>query len=129
MFMPAIEDAAALVPWAAANEAALLDEKTSQVVLRALGGPVPDDCAVGVPLLRFATDGVPAMPLLEAMLEDLLPRHDSRSCDRCGNDTRSINDRLWIPAGASVVVVAFCWSCKACVFDNGNHPPSSLVWS
>ncbi|WP_193608270.1 hypothetical protein [Nocardioides lijunqiniae] len=127
MFMSAMEDAAALVPWAEANEAALLDEKTSQVMLRALGGPVPPDLAVGVPLLRFATDGVPAMPLLEATLEDPLPRHDSQSCDRCGNSTRSINDRLWIPAGASVVVVALCWSCKACVFDNA-CAPSSLAW-
>ncbi|MCW2738883.1 hypothetical protein [Nocardioides sp.] len=128
MFMSAIEDAAALVPWAEANQVAMLDEKTSMVVLHALGGPVPEDCAVGVPLLRFATEGVPAMPLLDAMLEDPLPRHDSQSCDRCGNDKRSINDRLWIPAGASVVVVALCWSCKACVFERPGKR-SSLVWS
>jgi hypothetical protein len=132
MNMSAMEDAAALVPWAEANEVALLDEKTSMVVLRALGGPVPDDCAVGVPLLRFATEGVPAMPLLEAMLEDPLPRHDSQSCDRCGNDNRSITDRLWIPAGASVVVVALCWSCKLHAYDRPVSRPgvrSSLVWS
>ena len=128
MHMSAMDDAAALVQWAEANEVALLDEKTSMVVLHALGGPVPDDCAVGVPLLRFATEDVPAMPLLEAMLEDPLPRHDSQSCDRCGNSTRSINDRLWIPAGASIVVVALCWSCRACVFENACEP-STLVWS
>lgn len=128
MHISAMEDATALVPWAEANEAALLDEKVSLAVLRTLSGPVPDDCAVGVPLLRFATEGVPAMPLLEAMLEEPLPRHDSQSCDRCGNDTRSINDRLWIPSGASVVVVALCWSCKACVFENGMQP-STFVWS
>lgn len=128
MHMSAMEDAAALVPWAEANEAALADEKTSQVVLRALGQPLPPELAMGVPLLRFAAENVPPMPLLEAMLEDPLPRHDSQSCDRCGNTSRSVTDRLWIPAGASVVVVALCWSCKACAFDNA-CAPSSLVWS
>lgn len=132
MHMSAMEDAEALVPWCAPNEAALADEKTSEAVLRALGGPVPDDCAVGVPLLRFATEGVPAMPLLEAVLEDPLPRHDSQSCDRCGNDKRSINDRLWIPSGASVVVFALCWSCRVLAYDRPVKRPgvvSSLVWS
>lgn len=128
MFMSAMEDAAALVPWADGNEAALLDPRTEQAVLRALGEPVPHDLAMDVPLLRFATPGVPAMPLLEAVLEDPLPRHDSQSCDRCGDDRLSVNDRLWIPCGSSVVVVALCWSCKARVFDNA-VAPSSLAWS
>ncbi|WP_205474448.1 hypothetical protein [Nocardioides sp. SYSU D00038] len=129
--MSAMEDAAALVPWAEGNEIALLDEKTDEAVRRAFGGPVPDDCAVGVPLLRFATEGVMAMPLLEAMLEDPLPRHDSQSCDRCGTTKRQVTDRLWIPAGASVVVVALCWSCKLHAYDRPVSRPrvrSSLVW-
>lgn len=126
MHMSAIEDAATLVPWAEPNEVALNDEKTSEAVLRALSGPLPAECAMGVPLLRFATEDVPAMPLLEALLEDPLPRHDSRSCDRCGESELSVNDRLWIPSGASVVVVAMCWSCRARVFGVSNN---SLVWS
>lgn len=129
MNMSAIEDAAALVPWAKPNwAAAAVDERVSAAVLRALGGPVPPELAMGVPLLRFAAEGVPAMPLLEAVLEDPLPRHNSRTCDRCGNSGRTITDRLWIPSGASVVVVAMCWSCKACAFDRPGHG-SSLVWS
>lgn len=131
MHMSAMEDAAAMVPWAEPNEAALADERTSEVVRLALGGPVPDDLAMGVPLLRFATKGVPAMPLLEALLEDPLPRHGSLSCDRCGNDKRSIPYRLWIPSGASVVVVALCWSCKLHAYDrpvSAPDVPSSLVW-
>jgi hypothetical protein len=132
MHMSAMEDAAALVPWAEPNEAALADERTSEVVLRALGGPVPPELAMGVPLLRFATEGVPPMPLMEAIKEDPLPRHDSLSCDRCGNQKRTITDRLWIPSGASVVVVALCWSCKLHAYDRPVSRPgvrSSLVWS
>lgn len=132
MHMSAVEDAAALVPWAEPNADALCDEKTSMVVFHALGQPVPHELAMGVPLLRFATEGVPAMPLVEAVMQDPLPRHDSQSCDRCGNAERSITDRLWIPSGASVVVVALCWSCKLHAYDRPVSRPgvrSSLVWS
>jgi hypothetical protein len=127
-----MEDAEALVPWCAPNEAALADERTSEAVLRALGQPVPPELAMGVPLLLFAAEGVPPMPLVEAISQDPLPRHDSQSCDRCGNDKRSITDRLWIPAGASIVVVALCWSCKLHAYDRPVSRPgvvSSLVWS
>ena len=132
MHMSAMEDAAALAPWAEPNEAALADDQTSMVVLRALGQPVPADLAVGVPLLLFADETHPPMPLLEAVLEDPLPRPESRSCDRCANSTRTITDRLWIPSGASVVVLALCWSCKLHAYDRPVSRPgvrSSLVWS
>lgn len=127
MIMSAIEDAAALVPWAAPNDAApAVDEAISAAVRRALDGPVPSELAFGTPLLRFADPDVPTQPLLEAVLEDPLPRHDSQTCDRCGSDRLSVTDRLWIPAGASVVVVAMCWKCSR-VLDRPYGP--SLVWS
>jgi hypothetical protein len=72
---------------------------------------LPAECAVGVPLLRFAAEGVPAMPLLQAMLEEPLALARLQTCDRCGTTERSITDRLLIPSGASVVV-ALCWQCK-----------------
>lgn len=129
MNMSAIDDAADLVPWAAPNEFAVaVDPKTDDAVRRALHEPIPAEYAADVPLLRFATPGVPPMALLDALLEDPLPRHDSQSCDRCGNSKRSITERLWIPAGRSVVVVAMCWSCKACAFES-HGKPSSFVWS
>ncbi|WP_156718057.1 hypothetical protein [Nocardioides sp. Leaf307] len=126
-----MEDAAALVPWAEPNEAALADDETSQAVLNALGQRVPRELAVGVPLLLFADESHPPMPLLEAVMQDPLPRHDSQTCDRCGNTKRQVTDRLWIPAGASVVVLALCWSCKLHAYDRPVSRPgvrSSLVW-
>ena len=128
MNMSAMEDAAALCPWAEPNEFAINIRGVDEAVRRALSEPVPPELAMGVPLLRFATEGVPPMPLLEAMLEDPLPRHGSQSCDRCGNSTRSITERLWIPSGASVVVLALCWSCRVCAFDS-HGKPSTFVWS
>lgn len=132
MFMSAIEDAAALVPWAEPNADALSDPQTDEAVRRAFGEPVPHELAMDVPLLRFASPNVPPLPLLEAVLEDPLPRHDSQSCDRCGDDKRSITDRLWIPCGASVVVLAVCWACRLHAYDRPvSRPdaPSSLVWT
>jgi len=93
-------------------------------VLRALSGPVPPELAFGVPLLRFADTDVPALPLIQAVINDV--RHAAHTCDRCGNSERSITDRLLVPAGASVVAVHMCWLCKAS-FDR-TLMRGSLVW-
>lgn len=120
--------AAELVPWAQPNEAAVaVDELVSEAVRRAFAEPIEPEY-VDAPLLRFATPGVPTMPLMEAVVQDPLPRHDSHTCDRCGDTKRSVTDRLWIPQGQSVVVVAMCWKCRACAFEHA-VAPSSLVWS
>jgi hypothetical protein len=102
----ATEDAVALVPWAAPNADALQEEWLEAAVLHAIGGPVPDDFAVGVPLLRFA-NGAPAMPLLDAVLNPPIPRRQggrSHRCDVFGTTMREPNT-LWVPCGASVVQV------------------------
>lgn len=124
MNMAAIEDAERLVPWTEPNAAALVDERLEAAVLRALTGPVPAEL-VGSPLLRFANTDLPAVPLLDAVLDP--PKHDHLRCDRCNRTRLSILDRLWVPSGASVVEVAVCWLCHA-EFDNTLWS-SSLVWS
>lgn len=118
----AIRDGGELMKWAEQNTIALEDDRIEAAVLRALGGPVPDEYAVGVPLLRFPSTDVPDVPLLDAIIND--KRHNCASCDRCGR--RAVRtSRLLIPSGASVVAVHCCPHCRGVlqdVFDCG------LVW-
>lgn len=95
-----------LVPWTAPNADALQDERLEAAVLRGLAGPVPQELAVGVPLLRFA-NGAPAMSLLAAILNPPVPRGNGRTrhvCDVFGTPMVEPNT-LWVPCGASVVQV------------------------
>lgn len=121
----AMRDGAALVAWAEPNTAALLDSRMEAAVLRGLAGSVPPELAFAVPLLRYANTDLPAMPIIEALMDDV--RHDHHVCDRCGNTELSVTDRLWVPCGAAVVEVAVCWRCKA-EFDR-TLQRSSLVWT
>lgn len=114
-----------LVAWAEPNNAALGDECTEAAVLRALGGPVPDDLALGVPLLRFADTTVEAIPLIQAVIYNV--RHTPTVCDRCGDTERSILDRLLMPCGASVVALHCCWRCRL-TLDMPHRGGSTLVW-
>jgi hypothetical protein len=122
----AMRDGEQLVAWAEPNSAACEDPREGQAVLRALGGDVPPELAIGVPLLRFADTDVPAVPLVQAVINDT--RHSPTVCDLCGKTAkqRSILDRLLVPAGASVVAVHACWACKATF--NCAVRYSSLVW-
>lgn len=121
----AIRDGEELVPWAEPNAFAVEDERVAEAVLRALGGPVPPELAIGVPLLRFADTDVPALPLIQAVISDV--RHKPTICDLCANTERSIFDRLLVPAGASVVAVHICWRCKL-DYDRPLRRMSTLVW-
>jgi hypothetical protein len=104
-FGAAMQDAADLLPWIEPNAHALEWEPMDEVVRRALDGPVPDDYAMGVPLLRYA-NGDPARPLLTAMTDPRIPRASRRwlSCDILGTKMREPRT-LWVPCGASVVQV------------------------
>ena len=122
----AVRDGAELMPWTAPNVAALEDERLEAAVVRALAGPVAPELAFGVPLLRFANTGLPAQPLIQAVMNP--PRHGHHACDRCSDTERSVLDRLWVPAGASVVEVAVCWRCRLNL-DMPHRERSTLVWS
>ena len=124
-FIAAASDGDDLVAWAEPNTAALDDEHCDAAVRRALSGPVPDDLAFGVPLLRFADTAVPALPLIQAVIMDT--RHTPTVCDRCGNTERSVFDRLLVPCGASVVALHVCWRCQVNL-EMPHRGGSSLVW-
>lgn len=111
----AIRDGGELVKWAAPNEIAVEDERIDALVQQALrGGPVPDDYAIGVPLLCFANRDVPDVPLVDAIVDD--KRHNARTCDRC--DSHAVRTaRLLVPAGASVVAVHCCSHCRGVLQD------------
>lgn len=122
MTMAAIEDVQRLAPWAQGNRDAIADERVEGAVLRGLGGPVAPDLAVGTPLLRYANTDLPALPLIEALIENV--RHDHRACDRCNTHRLSVLDSLWVLCGASVVEVAVCWHCRIELDPYRNR----LVW-
>lgn len=102
MHMNTTDDAEALAPWVAQNEAALNWPPLEEAVLRALGAPVPEDYVEGVPLLRFANVDVPARPLLAALADRPIPRGKS-VCDITGTPMREPNT-LWVPCGPRSVV-------------------------
>jgi len=99
--MSAIEDAERLTAWTEPNAYAMQDERVEAAVLRALAGPVPPELAADVPLLRFA-NGLPAIPLVDAVLNPPIPRRSPFICDVTGSRATEPNT-LWIPAGRSVV--------------------------
>jgi hypothetical protein len=103
--MTTFQDADTLVPWAAPNNAALAWEPLEEAVLRALGGPIPDEYREDpdLPLLRFANLDVPARPLVTAITDPPIPRGRS-VCDITGTLMREPNT-LWVPCGRSVVQV------------------------
>lgn len=117
-----------LVAWSEPNTAALADERTEAAVLRALGGPTPEDLAYGVPLLRFADHSIPAIPLVQAVIMDV--RHSPTTCDRCDvNERWRTFTRLLVPCGASVVALHICEVCKSHLDQPWvGAAPSSLVW-
>jgi hypothetical protein len=110
----AIRDGGELVRWAEPNTIALEDERIDALVQRALRSSVPPECAVGVPLLRFANSAVPDVPLLDAIVDDR--RHNSPVCDRCNTRVHK-TDRLLVPAGASVVAIHCCSLCRGILQD------------
>ena len=117
--LAAVEDASRLAPWAERNAVAREDERVDAAVRRALTGPVPDECAIGVPLLRFADTRVPAAPLLDVLVVGAARR--AVRCDLCDAKVRS-TFRLLVPAGASIVAVHCCFFCRDVlqdVFDCG----------
>lgn len=110
----AIRDGGELVRWAEPNILALEDERVEAAVLRALTGPVPEDYAVGVPLLRFPDRHVPDVPLVDAIIDDM--RQNAHACDLCnGQAVRTA--RLLVPAGASVVAINCCSHCRGILQD------------
>lgn len=119
----AIRDGGELVRWAEPNALALEDGRVEALVLQALSGPVPDDYAVGVPLLRFPSDA-PDVPLLDAIVDD--KHHDAGTCDRCGARALHQTKRLLVPAGASVVAIHCCVHCRGVLQDVF---ACGLVWS
>lgn len=122
MLEAAVRDGGELVRWAEANTIALEDERIDALVQRALCSPVPPECAIGVPLLRFANRSAPDVPLLDAIVDDR--RHNSPICDRCGTRVHK-TDRLLVPAGASVVAIHCCSLCRGILQDVFS---CGLVW-
>lgn len=91
-----------------------------RAVQTALSAPVPDellDTNVNTPLLRWADRDVPAVGLLDAMLNP--PRHRAKTCDRCSNRLgRGVAvHRMWVPCGQSAVELQFCWHCHNVLND------------
>ncbi|ROR89327.1 hypothetical protein [Nocardioides aurantiacus] len=112
-----------LIAWAEPNTVALNDERVDTIVRATLATPIPDDLAMGVPLLLHADATVPPMPLMDAIVQDR--RHNATVCDVCGDKRRS-RSRLLIPCGESAVAVHFCWLCRALL----DRPiaRTSVVW-
>lgn len=123
----AIRDGEELVAWAEPNAAALNDERVDAAVLRALGGPVPADLAIGVPLLRYANTDLPAVPLIQAVIGDI--KHSTDLCDRCETPRRPVVDFLLVPAGASVVSVSVCRTCRGAFDHDPRFRNTHLVWA
>lgn len=101
--------------------------------LAALGGPVPDELLEtnpNTPLLRWSDGDVPAVGLLDALINP--PTHRAKTCDRCGHPlSRGLHvNRLWVPGGQSAVELQFCPLCHDVlndVYRNGGE--RLLVWS
>jgi hypothetical protein len=128
ILVSAVRDGDELVAWAEPNEAALDDPRVEALVLDALGGPVSDDLAIGVPLLRFANTDIDARPLVQAVTYGF--RHSTLHCDMCGfSRTKPIQDFLLVPAGASVVSISVCWLCRGTFDHDPRYRSTNLVWS
>lgn len=113
----AIRDGSELVPWTEPNANVLADDRMQEAALAALGGPVAHELAFAVPLLRFVDTELPAVPLIQAVMNP--PRHRATSCDRCEKPiprgTKVYN--LWVPMGASVVAFHTCGLCHDVLND------------
>jgi len=114
-----------LAPWIEPNADALNWEPLETAVLRALGGPVPEDYTDGVPLLRYANDTRAARPLLAALTDPRIPRSRG-TCDIFGSPMTEPNT-LWVPCGPrSVVQVTMRNFARDLLCD---HVGTALVWS
>lgn len=124
----AFQDVEGMVPWAEPNWIANNDDRLSAAVERGLGGTVAPDVPAATPLLRFANVELPAMSLLDAVLDP--PQLANRRCDRCPRRF-TVTGLLWVPCGDSVVEVAVCWKCR-CYLDRQTVSPyrevSTFVW-
>ena len=119
-------DAAALVPWAEPNEAALNWEPLDEAVRRGMDGPIPDEYKADqdLPLLRFANTDVLARPLLAAITNPPIPRGKA-VCDITGTPMHEPNT-LWVPCGRSVVQVTMRNFSRGLLAD---WVGTDLVWS
>jgi hypothetical protein len=122
----AIDDAARLTAWIEPNEWALQDPIVEEIVLRALGTPIPADLAADVPLLRFASGREP-MHLLDAVLAPPVPRYASGRSFRCDyfGDKASEPNTIWIPCGRSVVQMTVRNFARELMQDDNR---ATLVW-
>jgi hypothetical protein len=109
----AVRDGEDLVGWAEPNVAVLADERTEAALLAALSGPVADELAMGVPLLRFGIEqGVEAVPLIYGMVSNFAGTHRSLKCDRCRGNGVVLRPQLVVPMGGSAVVLSVCAGCR-----------------
>lgn len=123
----AIRDGSELVPWTEPNANVLAaDDRMSDAALAALGGPLAPELAFGVPLLRFANTELPALPLIQAVMNP--PKHRATSCDRCEKTIPAGTKvySLWVPMGASVVAFSTCGLCHDVLND---VTACDLAWS
>lgn len=98
---------------------------------RAAPAAVPDGGRPDTPMLRWSNPDVPALPLLEAMLNP--PAHRSASCDRCAKPHPHGHavHRLWLPGGQTAVELQVCPMCRSvldAVYRSGSDDGPLLVW-
>ncbi len=122
--LAAVQDGEDLVDWAEPNLLALNDEPLDAAARGGLYATLPEEY-VGSPLLHFAHDPEwEPIPLMEALVTDFTERYRRNDCDRCLGAGQAPADQLWVPMGASVVVVHCCESCRTTL----DADYSGLVW-
>jgi hypothetical protein len=110
--LSAMQEARDLVAWAKPNIAIFGDERAEAACLAALSGTVPDELSFGIPLLRFANQDTPAVPLIHAVVSNFADAHRTSVCDRCNAHGVVGKAQLFVPMGTSTVVLHVCAHCR-----------------